>query len=99
MICLWFFHRRIHKSIRRGLGIAEPYDEMMKKLLCGILAALMLLSSVACTGGDTTDTEGDTTVAPPATEAPTDPPTEAPTEPETDPEPETEPPIEIEVPA
>ena len=76
---------------------------MMKKLLCGILAALMLLSAVACTGGDTTDTEGDTTATPPATDAPTEvptsAPTEAPTEEATEPEPETEPPIEIEVPA
>ena len=76
---------------------------MMKKLLCGILAALMLLSAVACTGDDTTDTEGDTTVALPdtdaPTEAPTDAPTETPTEEATEPEPETEPPIEIQVPA
>ena len=87
------------------LGTTEPNENMMKKLLCGILAALMLLSAVACTGGDGTDTDTgkDTTVAPPESEAPTEKPTEAPTEgtaePETDPEPETEPPIEIEVPA
>ena len=82
---------------------------MTKKLLCGILAALMLLSSVACTGGNSTDTDtgSDTAVTLPATDPPTEPPTDAPTEaptesptePDTDPEPETEPPIEIEVPA
>ena len=80
---------------------------MKKKLLCGILAALMLTSAVACTGNgdvtETTDAGIDTVVTLPQTEAPTDAPTEAPTEavtePETDPAPETEPPIEIEVPA
>ena len=80
---------------------------MKKKLLCGILAALMLTSAVACTGNgdvtETTDAGIDTVVTLPQTEAPTDAPTEAPTEavtePETDPAPETEPPIEIEIPA
>ena len=43
---------------------------MTKKLLCGILAALMLLSAVACTGGDTTEPEGDTTAALPETATP-----------------------------
>ena len=74
----------------------------MKKILCLILSALMLLSAVACTGdkspSDTGTEPADTTVTLPATEAPTDEPTEAPTEPETDPESETEPPIEITVP-
>ena len=73
-----------------------------KKLLCGMLAALMLLSSAACnpSGPEApTDTEAVTTVATPDTEAPTDAPTEPPTEEATEPEPETEPPIEIEVPA
>ena len=77
---------------------------MKKKLLCGVLAALMLLSSVACTagGGETpTDTGTPSTTAPvvsdsePVTELPTEPTTEEVTEPE----PETEPPIELEVPA
>ena len=71
---------------------------MKKKLLCGMLAALMLLSSAACnpSGPEApTDTEAATTVTTPDTEAPTEPPTEEATEPE----PETEPPIEIEVPA
>ena len=68
----------------------------MKKILCLILSALMLLSVVACTagGGSTeTDTDTDTAVTLPGTEAPTEAPTEEITEPET------EPPIEIEVPA
>ena len=66
------------------LKTLEPCEAMMKKLLCGILAALMLLSAVACTGGDTTETEGDTTVALPETDAPTEAPTAAPTEPVTE---------------
>ncbi len=91
-------------------GCSPPLSDptiMKKKLLCGILAAILLLSAMACTGGgsDTeTDTDTpDTTVTLPDSEAPTaeptDTPTEEATEPETDPEPETEPPIEIEVPA
>ena len=81
----------------------------MKKILCLILSALMLLSVVACTAGggstetDTdTDTDADTVVTLPGTETPTETPTddgttEIPTEEAT--EPETEPPIEIEIPA
>ncbi len=76
---------------------------MYKKHLCGILAALMLLSSVACTGGgDETETTADLTVTTPETKgettaSDTEADTEAPTEAET--EPETEPPIEIQAPA
>ena len=82
---------------------------MKKKLLCGILAALMLLSAASCTGGnngaDTTspDTTVGTTDAPAnedtaaPTETPTEETTEAPTEETT--EDETEPPIEITAPA
>ena len=69
---------------------------MEKKLLCGILAALMLLSATACTPGGMetpTQTNPATTSAPNGTEAPTETPTEGTTEPET------EPPIEIDVPA
>ena len=73
---------------------------MKKKLLCGMLAALMLVSSAACTnnGGETPT---DTTEAPTqeTTAAPTETPTETPTEEATDPEIETEPPIEITAPA
>lgn len=80
---------------------------MKKKLLCGILAGLLLLSSVtatACTGGNETgdnqagsnpDSTGSTVSLPdstPVSEAPTEPFTEAVTEPES------EPPIEITVP-
>ena len=79
---------------------------MKKKLLCGILAALMLLSAVACTsgGGNTeTDTNPSTTATLPETETPTEQNTqgapETTTEEVTEPEPETEPPIEIEVPS
>jgi hypothetical protein len=79
---------------------------MKKKLLCGILAALMLLSAVACTsgGGNTeTDTNPITTATLPETETPTEQNTqgapEMTTEEVTEPEPETEPPIEIEVPS
>ncbi len=78
----------------------------MKKLLCGILAALMLLSTAACTSGDgDTETNGSTEplVTLPGTELPTEAltsdPTEPPTEEATEPEVETEPPIELEVPA
>lgn len=64
---------------------------MKKKLLCGILAALMLTSAVACTGNgdvtETTDAGIDTVVTLPQTEAPTDAPTEAPTEAVTEPGP------------
>ena len=67
---------------------------MKKKLLCGILAALMLIPFAACTQGTTdTATEAPTDLL---TEAPTEVPTEEITELET--EAETEPPIEIEVP-
>ena len=69
---------------------------MEKKLLCGILAALMLFSATACTPGGMetpTQTNPATTSAPDCSEAPTEVPTEGTTEPET------EPPIEIEVPA
>ena len=77
---------------------------MKKKLLSGILAALLtaqlaavLLSTVACTGGGG-DTETHPTTDPvvtlPETEAPTEAPTETPTEEATEPEPETEPPTE-----
>ena len=71
---------------------------MKRKFFCGILAALMLLSSAACTGngGETpTDTHGDTTNAPieDTSEAPTEEVSEAETEAET------EPPIEITAPA
>ena len=76
---------------------------MKKKLLSGILAALLtaqlaavLLSTVACTGGGG-DTETHPTTDPVVTLPETEAPTEAPTEADT--EPETEPPIEIEVPA
>ena len=71
---------------------------MNKKLLCGLLAALMLTSAVACTGGGSgTDTLPESTAPDtPAVETPTDTPTDTPTEPST--EPETEPPIEITVP-
>lgn len=68
----------------------------MKKQLCGLLAALMLLSAVACTedGGTTeTDMGTDTAVTQSATETPTEavtePETESETEPETEPEVET----------
>ncbi|MBQ3507764.1 MAG: hypothetical protein IJA91_04365 [Clostridia bacterium] len=73
---------------------------MKQKLLCGILAALMLTPAVACTGNDNdteTDTKADTVVTLTETEAPTETPTKELTEEAT--EPETEPPIEIEVPA
>ena len=72
---------------------------MKKKLLCGMLAALMLVSSAACTNDG--KTPNDTTEAPTqeTTAAPTETPTETPTEEATEPEPETEPPIEITAPA
>ena len=75
---------------------------MKRKLLCGILAALMLLSSAACTGGGEeipTDLTTDPTTTVNDTEAPTEMPTETPTEEVTEPEAETEPPIEITAPA
>ena len=69
---------------------------MKRKLLCGILAGLMLLSTTACTQNGT-----ETPTDPGATSSPdygnTDVPTELPTENDT--EAETEPPIEITVPA
>ena len=76
---------------------------MKKKILCGALAALMLLSSAACTNNDG-ETPADTTEAPATTEAPvielpTDTTVEETTEEVTDPEIETEPPIEITAPA
>ena len=40
MIYLLVFHREIHNSTRRALKPIEPCNVMMKKLLCGILAAL-----------------------------------------------------------
>lgn len=70
---------------------------MKKKLLCGILAALMLLPLVACTQGENPPMETDGTETPDTTVSDTESSTEQDTEPET--EPETEPPIEIEVPA
>ncbi len=82
---------------------------MKKKLLCGILAALTLLSAVSCTGGTngtdttspdtaigTTDAASNEDTAAP-TETPTEETTEVPTEETT--EAETEPPIEITAPA
>ncbi len=61
----------------------------MKKVLAFILAALMVLSLAACTGGETTKAPGGdkTTVAPTEkpTEKPTDKPTDAPTDPVTPP--------------
>ena len=75
---------------------------MKKKLLCGVLAALMLLSSFACTkGGDETptDTTDIATTEAPVIELPTDTTVEETTEEVTEPEPETEPPIEITAPA
>ncbi len=77
---------------------------MKTKALCGILAALMLLSSVACTGGgNETETTADLTATTPETKGETtaspetDVDTEASAEAST--EAETEPPIEIQVPA
>ena len=84
---------------------------MKKKLLCGVLAAILLLSAASCVGspdgGDTTapDTtvgitdaaSGEDTAVP--TETPTEESTEAPTEESTEAETETEPPIEITAPA
>ncbi|MBE6558360.1 MAG: hypothetical protein E7661_05055 [Ruminococcaceae bacterium] len=56
---------------------------MSKKLLCGILAALMILSAVACAGdGNVAETgvDSDTVAAQPDTELLTEEPAEAPTE-------------------
>ena len=70
---------------------------MKRKLLCGILAMLMLLPLAAC-NQDSTPTPADTdTTAPDTTD--TEPAEESATEPVTEPEPEPEPPLEIEVPA
>ena len=76
-------------------------------ILSGLLASLMLLSSVACTGNaGSAETDGGTDAPDTHTEAATEAPTVAPIETETLPpeteaetEIETEPPIEIEVPA
>ena len=81
---------------------------MKKKLLCGVLAAILLLSAASCVGssdgadttapdttvGITDATSNEDTAAP--TETPTEESTEAPTEEST--EEETEPPIEITAP-
>ena len=66
---------------------------MKKKLLSGILAALMILPFAACASG------GNETVTNQYTDASTENITEAPTEDVTNPELETEPPINITVPA
>ena len=65
---------------------------MKKKLLCGILAALMLLPLVACTQDENPPMETDSTETPATTVSDTESTTEQ------DTEPETEPPLEIEVP-
>ena len=55
-------------------------NSKLRGILAALLAGLMLLSAVACTGGTTDDTtNGDTTAETP-TETPTEAPTEAPTE-------------------
>ena len=72
---------------------------MKKKLLCGVLAALMLLSSAACTNGGNTPTDTTADTIADTTAAPTEAPTATPSEEATEPEPETEPPIEITAPA
>ena len=71
---------------------------MNKKLLCGVLAALMLLSSAACTpSSPKTPTDSSSVTTAPSND--TDAPTDSLTEETTSGAPETEPPIEIEVPA
>ncbi len=67
---------------------------MKTKLLCGILAMLMLMPLVACNPGSTEDpTDSHVTTSPEASN--TEPSNEEPT---TEPEPEPEPPLDIEIP-